>query len=580
MTKLRDDVKDIEFRVQGGFPYLAVFQQSGDMRAVGILDDALSQIAVDRFCHQVHGPVRSRDPAARSELVHTGNLDVDLKKQAARRGVLVKTWAEYQNLLDLSPYTNALRRWLAEDDLYPQDLYLPQRYRTVDKTGLALGAIENDVSEIAVDDILGEDSRFVLVLGDPGFGKSFLIRRLTHLLIDWDSGITPIVVLLRDWEKRHSLEEMVAQALADTPAPFQNEKFNSMFDRGRIVMLVDGYDEFAVRVGYGRAAEQLRTFLAALEGRREAKIVLTTRPSHFRLRQEAVSKIFENVLDLDINRRRVYELLDFDKEQQESFLSRWFGLHGRTSGEATAEAKEWMEALEAVDNLPELARTPRMLSFIAEHLDLAQVRAAATEQGPITAARLYEMLVDIWLTTETAKFDDDRARPGTGRQRPEADRRSGQSRSGESRATLADRAVASDRRLGRSQLTSIDRWRVAEELAYRLWATNETNISEALLEEVAGDVLDLPRLGMAVPEAAQEIGSRTLLVGDGDERYFAHQSIGEFLLARKLADVLESSDYPLELGHAELSELTARFLRDLAPEAGTRWLRAMADGRA
>lgn len=547
VTKLLDGVTGVEDRRKAGFDYLAVFGATGELRAVGVTDGPLTAATLDGFAEHVHRPIRSRAPQALSELVHTGTVDVDLRDRALRQGIVVKSWAEYQNLLDLSAYEITLREGLLADPLYPQGLYITQRYRTVDKRGRPQDEVQADVAETVLDDLLHEGPRFVLLLGDPGFGKSFLIRRVTHLLLDGTSGITPLVILLRQAEKRHTLGEMVAQALASTAAYFQGEKFRRMFIGGRIVLMVDGYDEFAVRVGYDRAAEQLRTFLRALDG--QAKILLTTRPNHFRRKQEAVSQIFEDVLDLDVNQRRVYELEAFDEAQQREYLRRWFARRrqpGRDAAEADAETDAWMKALSEVDDLPELARTPRMLSFMAEDLTLQQIRAAGKGGEPVKAAGLYELLVGKWLTNETSKF----RHPG----RP---------------------ARSDDQRL----LGTDHRWQVAEDLAYRLWAANETYVSERLLEDVAGSVLDLPSLGLTVAQAAQEIGSRTLLVGEGDERYFAHQSVGEFLLARHLAELLRGADDPAELGHAELSELTARFLRDLVPEEGTRWLRVMAERR-
>jgi hypothetical protein len=47
-----------------------------------------------------------------------------------------------------------------------------------------------------------------------------------------------------------------------------------------------------VRVGYANAAAQLRTFTEGLRG--QTKILLTTRPSHFRSADEVTTKLFES----------------------------------------------------------------------------------------------------------------------------------------------------------------------------------------------------------------------------------------------------------------------------------------------
>ena len=90
-------------------------------------------------------------------------------------------------------------------------------------------------------------------------GKSFLVRRLAYRLIEnEDAGLTPIVIYLRDRDKRQNLGEMVSATLMLSRAAFQIERFQHSLEAGSLALLIDGYDEFAVRVGYANAAAQLR----------------------------------------------------------------------------------------------------------------------------------------------------------------------------------------------------------------------------------------------------------------------------------------------------------------------------------
>jgi hypothetical protein len=189
-----------------------------------------------------------------------------------------------------------------------------------------------------------------------------------------------------------------------------------------------------------------------------------------------------------------------------------------------------MQALAAVDNLPELARTPRMLSFIVEDLSLDSLLQAAG-QGTVTAAALYQKLVSRWLGEETAKIDPDA--PGT--------------------------------------VAAAKRQELLEELALCLWRVGERDVTEDTLQQTVKTVLDLPRLKLTLDQAAQEIGGRTLLqVGSGQWR-FAHQSVWEFLLANRLAAYLRAGQSDELLGEAQLTGLTIRFLRDLAPAESAAW---------
>jgi GTPase SAR1 family protein len=411
-------------------------------------------------------------------------------------------------------------------------LYQPQRFRNIDRFGRAGAGIRQDLLDEVYGAVLDEDARFVLVLGDAGYGKSFLVRRLAYRLVEnHDAGLAPIVIYLRDRDKRQSLDEMVSAALLQSRAQFQIDRFQHSLEAGCLVLLIDGYDEFAVRVGYANAAAQLTTFTDALRGR--AKLMLTTRPSHFRSTDEVTTSLFDSLSSTHLG--RVYQLEPFDTGQQRAFLVRWFELAGKPGPGRLAG--EWMRALSDVDNLPELARTPRMLSFIVEDLSLDELQGAASE-GIVTAAQLYQKLLTHWLSTETLKIDPDA--PGT--------------------------------------IAPGKRQELLEELALRLWRTGERDVTEDALQQTARSVLDLPRLELTLDQAAQEAGGRTLLQVDAKRWRFAHQSVWEYLLASRLAALLRAQRDDDLIGEAQLTSLTIRFLRDLAPDEAATWARRIAGG--
>lgn len=511
--------------------YLLAFQSGAPLRCVGIVDDQVDQAIVDEIDTRIFSPLRSRG-VIDQVIVHHGRDDPVLRASCRERRIYVKTWTEYNNLLELGTYRFWLRRELDGDRLYPQKLYQAQRFRDIDRFGRADTSVRQNLLDEVYSAVLDEDARFVLVLGDAGYGKSFLVRRLAYRLIEnHDAGLMPIVIYLRDRDKRQSLDEMVSAALLQSRAQFQIDRFQRSLEAGSLALLIDGYDEFAVRVGYANAAAQLGTFTDALRGR--AKLMLTTRPSHFRSTDEVTTSLFDSLRNAHLG--RVYQLEPFDSDQQRAFLVRWFELAGTPGPDRLAD--EWMRALSDVDNLPELARTPRMLSFIVEDLSLEELQSAASE-GTVTAAELYQKLLTHWLSTETLKIDPDA--PGT---------------------------IAPDKRQ-----------ELLEELALRLWRTGERDVTEDALQQTARSVLDLPRLELTLDQAAQEAGGRTLLQVDAKRWRFAHQSVWEYLLARRLAALLRAQRDDDLMGEAQLTGLTIRFLRDLAPDEAATWARRIASG--
>jgi NACHT domain len=217
------------------------------------------------------------------------------------------------------------------------------------------------------------------------------VRKLAERPLNGGSGLMPVLVKLRDWEKNHSVVEMVSQTVVPHGVGFELRRFQRMFDSGRLVLLIDGYDEFAIRVGYERAADQLSTFLQAMQER--SKVLLTSRPSHFHTREQAVSAVFHDVLSH--TRHHVYQLLPFEQDEQRRFLTKWFQIAGER--DPPTHASRWMTALAAVDRLPELAQTPRMLSFMVSELRIEEIEQTGRGGGAMTAALLYERLIDEWL---------------------------------------------------------------------------------------------------------------------------------------------------------------------------------------
>src|SRR5262249_55648554 len=128
---------------------------------------------------------------------------------------------------------------------------------------------------------LGEDgARFVTVLGDFGSGKTFLMRQLVRALPGLVGGLEPLLLELHSVEKGPDLYDLVGQYLRRLDVgDVTDAKVRHLISRGRVAVLLDGFDELVQRVTYPTAAGYLQTLLDAATG--EAKIVLTSRAQHF-----------------------------------------------------------------------------------------------------------------------------------------------------------------------------------------------------------------------------------------------------------------------------------------------------------
>jgi len=154
--------------------------------------------------------------------------------------------------------------------------------------------------------------RFVLVLGDFGRGKTFLLHELARRMPEELPHLVPLLVELRALEKARGLDELVAQHLtAAGEDRFDLPAFRYMLREGRVALLFDGFDELAFRVTYDRAADHLATLLQAAEGR--AKVVITSRTQHF-VSDEQVRTALGARVEL-VPERRLVSLEDFDDDQ-------------------------------------------------------------------------------------------------------------------------------------------------------------------------------------------------------------------------------------------------------------------------
>uniref|UniRef100_UPI00202533CB WD40 domain-containing protein n=2 Tax=unclassified Frankia TaxID=2632575 RepID=UPI00202533CB len=536
--------------------HLRVWRAEGqvvEQRVIGLLDGNADADALAEFVRTIHRPYLATSPTLFCDLVYCGDEQAgpDLVARAVRDGVRLLSMPEYQGVLDLRGYLNRQTRRLESDQIYPPELYVPQRATRLDGR-------DRPSSQDALADVTGwlttDQSRFVLILGDFGRGKTFLLRELARRLPTDRRYVTPMLIELRGLEKSHDLDTLVAAHLANSEQTrFDLAAFRYMLDAGRVILLFDGFDELALRVTYDRAAEHLGTLLAAVRG--QAKIVLTSRTQYF-LTDDQVFKALAQRVDL-IPGRRIVRIEDFTDTQIESFLVQRYirDLRVRTTGptpgsapdlahhraQARQRADERMTLIRGIRDLPGLSRNPRMLSFITA-LEDKRLRQARGGDGTIHPANLYRELVDTWLDHE-----ERRAHPG------------GASPS----------------------LSKADRLDAATRLALTLWGSTERHIGVEELSATAAAVL----ASMSNPaeltgdELTQMIGSGTLLVRDADGRFsFIHSSVMEYLVAAEAARQFAAGSARELLGAGKMTELMADFFVNLiGRDQASRWAQNMID---
>ncbi|CAM4065178.1 TIR domain-containing protein [Kibdelosporangium persicum] len=471
---------------------------------------ALSGDDVDAFVRVLRGSGTEQG----AELVYQGpNPGTALLEDAVRDGVRVRSFAEFQGLLDLRDYVTAQTERLRKDLVYPPDLYVPQRFREV--AGVD-SSVRQDVVAEMIELLSADEGSFILLMGDFGRGKTFAMRKLAMELPVRLPGVTPILIELRTLDKAHRVETLVAAHLANHgEARIDLRAFTYLLRQGRVVLLFDGFDELASRVTYERAADHLQTLLAAAQG--QAKIVVSSRTQHFQNDEQVRTALGERVGVLA--HRRILQLEDFTPEQMGRYLVNRYGHDQRA-------AHERLDLVSRIEDLGGLARNPRMLSFVAD-LDADRLAAAARARQAMSAAGLYQEVLSSWLAFEYRRVHGMRGSP-TG--------------------------------------LSIDElWHAVTTLAVRMWESNEVLLRLDDVAEIAQALTGLADTPLSPPQATHAVGAGSLLVRTEEMFGFIHGSVMEWLVANEIAAQFNRGDEnPPLLGRQVLSQLTVDFLCDLA----------------
>ncbi|WP_155368178.1 WD40 domain-containing protein [Catellatospora vulcania] len=513
-------------RIDGQPPYLRVTYSDGDVTRqfrIGACAGRFDQPDVDAFLARVH----AADPEIDSELVYQSGVfepPATLRDYAMRRGVRLRSFTQFQGLLNLGSYVAAQTEQLRTDRIYPPAGYVPQRYTD-------LGAVNRPVREDLVKEMLRtldtDDGRFLLLLGDFGRGKTFALRELARRIPEVLPRLTPIFIELRTLDKAHTIEGLVAAHLANhRHDEIDLKAFRYMLSHGRIVLIFDGFDELVARATYARAAEHLQRLLAAAEG--QAKIVVASRTQHFQTHAQVLSAIGDA---RGLPQRRILSVEDLSPEQIRSLLVQRYG------GDAQA-AQRRLDLLGQIGDLVNLARNPRMLGFIAD-LDEDQLRAVVAARGTVSAAALYGHILNSWLRHEEARTQD-----------------------------IAGVPVG----LGLDDL-----WVAVTRLAIRMWESDEALIGLDELGDVARTLTGLAAGHLSAEQIAHAVGAGSLLWRTDEGLFgFIHGSVMEWLIARHIADLLHHDPdhaLPKLLEWKPLSLLTIDFVAGLAdPRLCQEWI--------
>lgn len=195
----------------------------------------------------------------------------------------------------------------------------------------------------------------ILILGDPGSGKSIAMRVIAKSIwsIELEQSLVPILLTFTDIRKVDS-EEAFEQVIVDKLKYYQFDKgkkktnlanafLRNNLDSGKILILIDGYDELD---------KAIRTNLAVFLNQYFGKYPLIPVIISSRIGVYQNEPVFSPLVDQSVR------MAPFTRFSIMKFLAQW-------KFEGMKSAQELMEKINGKAHLSDLASNPLMLTMIA-----------------------------------------------------------------------------------------------------------------------------------------------------------------------------------------------------------------------
>ncbi|KAG0051177.1 Transducin (beta)-like 1 X-linked receptor 1, partial [Linnemannia elongata] len=278
--------------------------------------------------------------------------------------------AEYKQAVYIDPMAK-LRLQDTDDDLFP----------LMDK----------------VRDFLASDAQVMLVLGDSGAGKSTFNRHLEHEL--WQEykpgGRIPLFVNLPSLERPQ--KELVAEQLRTYD--FTGDQIHELKKHYQFMLICDGYDESQL------TSNLYTTNLFNRSGQWNVKLLITCRTQYlgpdYRSRFEPKTVDQYACITNDLFQQAV--IAPFSRKQMEDYVEHYVSLEPRMWVK-----KDYMDKLEAIPNLMELARNPFLLTLSLEALPAVVQGKADISRHRVTRAELYDTFVRHWMAVNKRRLEGQR----------------------------------------------------------------------------------------------------------------------------------------------------------------------------
>ncbi|MEP7341923.1 MAG: NACHT domain-containing protein [Acidobacteriota bacterium] len=263
------------------------------------------------------------------------------------------------------------------------------------------------------------ESRHLVILGDPGCGKSTLVKLITHAFGRSTSSslpqhfgpLLPIPIILRDYRvgEWKSYEDMLRSFIKQLDEEIRDsvtvEWLTSYLEKGQAIVLLDGIDE----IGSAEARRHLRDQIIQplIAQFPESYSILTSRIIGYEevpFDQTAALPEYDNTKMSPVRHMAMVNLIKgqpsylrtyvapFNDEDIEQFITRWYTARESDAAQRSEGIESLKRALTQNDRVKRLASNPSLLTLIA-------LIFRVTANLPSGRVKLYDKITEAYLET-------------------------------------------------------------------------------------------------------------------------------------------------------------------------------------
>lgn len=263
------------------------------------------------------------------------------------------------------------------------DVPLERLYVPLDLGRQYVGAEQaEEAKRISVAQALAEDRRLV-ILGDPGAGKSTLVSYLVstfagqrrHAMSETLGPLIPLPLVLRELEISEDLSfNSLLSQLRQTYPQLPAEELEGVLASGQGLILLDGLDEIGgikrrlalrkavVEEGFARYPACVWVLTSRIVGYEDVTFDLPNTPQRPKLRTDGMQEFFEVVIERTASRRYV---LPFDQRQIRQFAENWYAFREGDPSTRERGVRSLLDAIASSPSIERLSHTPNLLQMMA-----------------------------------------------------------------------------------------------------------------------------------------------------------------------------------------------------------------------